>query len=97
MRIVLPRIRDIAEAVARYFDVPVDRVLRVGDRSQSVVRARHVAWTVARELTGRSSPELARDFGAKDPGSVLRATYKVEVDPVLGPIADTLIARFRGL
>lgn len=82
------------EAVAEYFEVGVDAVIRTRSRSRTHVRARWVAWSAARELTFRSWTELADYFGANH-ASMLVASRKLEGDPELSRIRDEICSRFR--
>jgi len=73
----------IQKEVASYFDV------RLGDlngrsRTQLIIRPRHVAMFLCRELTGASLKEVGQAFGGRDHGTVIHACKKVEEEITAG-------------
>ena len=73
----LVTVENIQKTVADYFR------LRVSDltskrRSRSIVRPRHIAMALARELTNRSFPEIGTAFGDRDHTTVLYGCRQVE-------------------
>ena len=56
------------------------------------VMARHLVMCLARELTGRSYPQIGRDIGGKDHTSVLngykRMAARLDISPGLAELAD---------
>jgi len=71
-----PSILRIVEAVARHFAVPADTILVV-TREHRAVRARQVAWWLARRLLKRSYPKLGRSFH-RDHSSIVYGVQVVE-------------------
>lgn len=70
-------IREIQEAVSRYFQLPLNEMLSER-QSRHVVRPRHIAMYLARELTLHSYPSIGRHFGNRDHTTVMHACRKVE-------------------
>jgi chromosomal replication initiation ATPase DnaA len=69
-------IAQIQQAVSAAFDIPVNELLSVR-RTSSIVRARQFAMALAKRLTGRSLPDIGRQFGGRDHTTVLHAVRKV--------------------
>lgn len=69
-----PSVPRIAEAVAGHFAVPPAAIF-AGTREHRAVRARQVAWWLARRLLKRSYPKLGQSFH-RDPSSIV---YGVQV------------------
>jgi chromosomal replication initiator protein len=90
-------VEDIAEAAAAKFGVP-SKALIARDRRPQVVRARKVAMRIARELTGKSLPEIGRAFGGRDHTTVLSALRSIDremaADPALAALVDSLRQSF---
>jgi chromosomal replication initiator protein len=90
-------VEDIADAAAARFGVPA-KALMARDRRPTVVRARKVAMRVAREVTGKSLPEIGRAFGDRDHTTVLSALRSIEremaADPALASLVDSLRQSF---
>jgi hypothetical protein len=67
----------IIDIVSRRLGVP--RALILGDvRVAHVVRARHTAIWLARQITGASSTVIGQAFGQRDPSTVLHALNKID-------------------
>lgn len=70
------------------------------NRRPAVVRARHLAMYLARELTDASLPDIGRAFGGRNHTTVLHAVRRVERDQVRDPETRTavqsLLARLGG-
>ena len=69
-------IENIQKTVADFYR------LRVSDltsprRSRSIVRPRHIAMSLAKELTSHSLPEIGREFGGRDHTTVIHACRKI--------------------
>ena len=64
------------------------------DRRPTVARARKVAIYLARELTGKSLPEIGRSFGGRDHSTILAAVRSlagdIEQDEELANVVDSL-------
>lgn len=78
-RAVKPSVEDVLSATASLFDVtPNDLIAR--DRRPDVARARKVAIYLARELTGKSLPEIGRRLGGRDHSTILSAVRSLSGD-----------------
>src|ERR1700716_713484 len=71
------KIEDIQRIVARHYNVSRGDLLS-SRRTANVVRPRQVAMYLAKTLTLRSLPEIARRFGGRDHTTVLHAVRKIE-------------------
>ena len=70
-------IEDIQRLVAAHYNIrPAE--LSSSRRAQSVVRPRHVAMYLAKQLTTRSLPEIGRKFGKRDHTTVIYAIRRIE-------------------
>lgn len=67
---IYPRLSWIVEATARCFSLSVDDIIG-SSRDEIVCRPRQVAMYLARELTIRSTTEIARSLGRRDHTTVL--------------------------
>ncbi len=67
----------IQNAVASYYHVSLSE-LSSARRNRSIVRPRHVAMYLAKELTLRSLPEIGRMFGKRDHSTVHHAISQIE-------------------
>jgi chromosomal replication initiator protein len=88
-----PSVEDVLSATASLFGVTTsDLVAR--DRRPAVARARKVAIYLARELTGKSLPEIGRRLGGRDHSTILAAvrslTGDIERDTELAQAVDKL-------
>ena len=70
-------IEDIQQRVAAHYNIkPAE--LSSSRRAQAVVRPRHVAMYLAKQLTSRSLPEIGRKFGKRDHTTVMYAIRRIE-------------------
>ena len=88
-----PSVEDVLSATASLFDVtPSELIAR--DRRPDVARARKVAIYLARELTGKSLPEIGRRLGGRDHSTILSAVRSlagdIERDSDLAQAVDKL-------
>lgn len=67
----------IQTVVARYFATTKTKLLSKS-RHSSIVRPRHIAMFLAKEMTEKSLPEIGRLFGKRDHTTVLHAIRKIE-------------------
>jgi len=78
-RTVIPRrvmVADIISAAAEHFGFSAHEI--VSHRRQiEVIRARHVAMYLAREMTPMSLPDIGRRFGGRDHTTILHAVIKI--------------------
>ncbi len=90
------KIDEIFRAVANYYGVECEGILSAR-RNRTLVRARHVAMYLTRELTQHSLPEIASSFN-RDHSSVLEAIRKIETllqsDEELKTDVELLSAQF---
>lgn len=68
---------NIQRVVADYYQLKMSDLLS-RRRSRSVARPRHVAMSIAKELTNHSLPEIGEAFGGRDHTTVLHACRKVK-------------------
>jgi chromosomal replication initiator protein len=92
-RRVAPTLEEVLSATASVFGVtPAELVAR--DRRPTVARARKVAIYLARELTGKSFPEIGRKLGGRDHSTILAAVRSlagdIERDAELAQAVDEL-------
>jgi chromosomal replication initiation ATPase DnaA len=69
-------IDDITVAVSRYFNLPKGE-LHSYRRGALLVRARHIAYYIAKSMTPHGTPWIGRFMGGKDHTSVLHGTKKI--------------------
>ena len=87
-------IEEIQRRVAAHYNIkPAE--LSSSRRAQSVVRPRHVAMYLAKQLTSRSLPEIGRKFGKRDHTTVMYAIRRIEElrpkDPALDEDVEQLL------
>ncbi len=68
----------IQKAVATYHEVDVAHLIGPS-RSRVLVRPRHMAMALARELTDFSLPDIGKHFGGRDHTTVLNACKKIKI------------------
>ena len=89
----------ILGACAVFYGVPVSSLF-ADRRTQVVVKARHIAMYLAKELTPRSLPDIGRRMGGKDHTTVLHGVRKIAAlikrDPDLAAEVATIRARIVG-
>ena len=87
-------IEDIQRRVAAHYNIkPAE--LSSNRRSQAVVRPRHVAMYLAKQLTSRSLPEIGRKFGKRDHTTVLYAIRRIEELRPKDPALDEDVEHLR--
>lgn len=93
-------VRQIATVVADFFGLTLND-LQSQTRSKDLVYARHIAMYLARKMTPRSLPTIARTFGGRDHTTVMHACAKIEamlkVDDQLRADVETLCVIFEGV
>jgi chromosomal replication initiator protein len=92
-----PAIRDILQAVAKYYQLP-QKVLKSSSRRQSAVSARAMAVYLARELAGLSYERIGNALGGRDHSTIMH-NYRNIVDRLThdGPTRDALAELQRNL
>jgi chromosomal replication initiator protein len=68
---------DVLEAVCDYFSVDADD-LKSEKRLKNLVIPRHLAMYLAKKLTAKSYPDIAKSFNRKNHATVLHAYKKIE-------------------
>jgi chromosomal replication initiation ATPase DnaA len=90
-------IEDVKRRVAEHYKMTVGD-LESPCRKRALVRARQMAMLMARRLTGRSFPEIARRFGDRDHTTVIHGCRQIEkklaLDAMLAADAKTLMQGF---
>jgi hypothetical protein len=77
-------IKAIQRAVCLFYRT--DREEMLGPcRAASLVRIRHIAMYLAKDITKRSLPEIGREFADRDHTSVIHAVRKIEAAIVTDP------------
>jgi chromosomal replication initiator protein len=74
-----PSVEDVLAATASIFGVTAGQLI-ARDRRPDVARARKVAIYLARELTGKSLPEIGRRLGGRDHSTILAAVRSLSGD-----------------
>ncbi len=93
--------QDVSEVVADHFGVSLE-VLIGRCRDWEICAVRHIAFGLARELTGQSLPQIGRYFG-RDHTTVLSGLRRYEVvlavehDCLIDEIRQRIIARSRAV
>ena len=72
-------IGSIQNAVAEYFKISVDD-LKSKRRTNTVVKPRHIAMYLCRNVANMSLPQIGKDFGKRDHTTVMHACNKIEKD-----------------
>jgi hypothetical protein len=72
-----PTVRSIQNVVASYYEVSRADLIGTG-RTANLMRPRHVAVYLARELTGFSTNQIGRFFGGKDHTVVLNSEKRIK-------------------
>ncbi len=70
-------IDNIQRVVAEYYGLSISDLVSKR-RTSNLVKPRHIAMTLAKELTNHSLPEIGRAFGGRDHSTVLHANRKVD-------------------
>jgi hypothetical protein len=91
-----PRVEDIQDAVCAVYRVETKEMLSKR-RSAHLVRPRHVAMYLAKEMTGLSLPGIGRKFAFRDHTTVLHAVRKIEGLRPNDPELDAMIARVEAM
>ncbi|HEX2161091.1 MAG TPA: chromosomal replication initiator protein DnaA [Thermoleophilaceae bacterium] len=92
-RTAKPSVDDVVTATASLFGLTANQLV-ARDRRPDVARARKVAIYLARELTGKSLPEIGRRLGGRDHSTILAAVRSlsgdIERDSELAQAVDKL-------
>jgi hypothetical protein len=91
-----PRIEDIQDAVCAVYLVEKKEMLS-RRRAAHLVRPRHVAMYLAKEMTGLSLPGIGRKFAFRDHTTVLHAVRKITGKRANDPALDAMIARVEAM
>ena len=71
-----PSVTDILRAVSKFYGVDVTDI-KSARRHVGVIRPRHVAMRIARDMTYLSLPEIGRRMGRRDHSTVHHAVEKI--------------------
>jgi chromosomal replication initiation ATPase DnaA len=89
----------ILGACAVFYGVPTSSLF-AEHRSKDIVKTRHIAMYLAKELTPRSLPDIGRRMGGRDHTTVLHGVRKIAAviksDPSLAAEVATIRARIVG-
>lgn len=92
-------VKEIIKAVSKYYNVPLNHMLSAR-RLALIVRPRHVAMYLAKELTIQTYPAIGRAFGGRDHTTVMNALVKIThlrtIDPELDQQLVELTAIIEG-
>ena len=83
----LMTIEQIQKTVATYYNVRVSDLLSA-KRDRKVTLPRHVAMSIAKELTSHSLPTIGDAFGGRDHTTVLHACKKIKALKLTSPTLD---------
>ncbi len=72
-----PSIRIIVEEVAKFYNLTLN-MIRADRRSNEIVRPRHVAIWLCRELTTHSFPTIGNQLGGRDHTTCINACRRVD-------------------
>lgn len=72
-----PKIEEIKMAVCRYFKITPTAITSLR-REEETLRPRQIAIYLAKQLTGRSYPEIARRFGKRDHTTAISSVRRIE-------------------
>ena len=93
-----PSVSMVIEEVARYHGIAPD-LIRGTSRNKEAVMPRQLAMYISRDLTGRSLPDIGKEFG-KDHSTVMHSIKKIEglikSDPLIKAQVRDLSANIRG-
>ena len=87
-------IEEIQRRVAAHYNIKAAE-LSSSRRAQAVVRPRHVAMYLAKQLTSRSLPEIGRKFGKRDHTTVMYAIRRIEELRPKDPALDEDVEQLR--
>lgn len=76
MQVHVIRVQEIIKVVAKHYGVSMMDLLSAR-RTKDVVRVRHIAMYLAKNLTLRSLPEIGRQMGGRDHTTILHGVRKV--------------------
>ena len=91
-----PKLRDIAHAVADYYDVTIPELMSVR-RTARILRPRQVFCYLAKTLTMQSFPQIGRHLGNRDHTTILHALNRIAVRMATDPKLAAEIAHIRKL
>jgi chromosomal replication initiator protein len=72
-----PTIEEILQAVSAYTGIKVVD-MKGARRTQDIVRARHMAWWLCRDMTERSYPQIAQKFGGRDHTTCIAGKRRID-------------------
>lgn len=90
------RIEVIQRVIAKYYGLTLAELL-AHRRTRNVVRPRQKGFYLAKVLSNKSLPEIARRFGGKDHTTILHGIRQVEAGIALDPVFAAEVAELRAL
>jgi len=69
-------LESISKSTSQYFKIPLAD-LKSKSRSKEIVKARHIAWYLSKNLTTSTYKEIAKFFGNRDHSSVIHGVNKI--------------------
>ncbi|MGL1934912.1 MAG: chromosomal replication initiator protein DnaA [Fibrobacterales bacterium] len=69
---------EIIEAISRYYNVEIDRILEGGRGTKEVAQARHIAMYLIKELSSLSLKSIGKRFGDRDHSTVVHSIKAVQ-------------------
>lgn len=69
-------LESVCRASSQYFKIPVAD-LKSKSRSKDIVRARHIAWYLSKNIVGSTFIEIAQYYGNRDHSSVIHGVNKI--------------------
>lgn len=85
-------ILEVQAVVAKHYNISMD-ILVGPSREARYVEPRHVAIYLARTLTGKSMPMIAKKFGDRHPTSILDAIRKIGAQRLTDKSLDAELGR----
>ena len=79
-------LESISKSTSQYFKIPLAD-LKSKSRSKEIVKARHIAWFLSKNLTTSTYKEIAKYYGNRDHSSVIHGVNKIaeqsKIDPTI--------------
>jgi len=91
-----PRIDDIKRVVCKYFDISHTDMIGMC-REKKVIFPRHVAMYLAKEIAGKSFPDIGRYFGDRDHTTAMHAVKRIKTLCLTDPAVAHDVAHLQGV
>ena len=93
-----PTVSMVIDEVARYYGIAADLILGTS-RNKDAVMPRQIAMFISRDITGRSLPDIGKEFG-KDHSTVMHSVKKIEglikTDAFIKDLVRDLVSNIKG-